>query len=318
MKYKKSEAKKYAKAHMRGVWGGSLTPFTPRFEPDEEAFKFNMRYCIDGLKLGGMYVNALQGESLYQTIAERKRIMKWAVDEAKGGMEILAYTSDPSLENAVDMTGYAEEIGADYVGIVNPKYYLSPHTDEGVYQYFKFISDRVGIGIFVLNQMEHGYLMSPELLMRIAELENVIGIKNIAGSADLLRTRALCGDRVVVSDSSEANWFVNLTMKGQEALIADPDPYCLQSPKRRLVTDYTNLAMSGDIAGAWELCKQVEPIRRAFNSVYIKAKNHAFLKYWTQCLGMKGNDGRVRIPHVELTDAEKRAIREAVATTGLV
>ena len=222
MKYTKSGAKQYAKQNMRGVWGGSLTPFTTQYDIDEEAFRFNMRYCIDHLQLGGMYVNALQGESLYQTIAERKRVFKWAVDESKGGMAILAYTSDPALENAVDMTRYAEEIGADYVGIVNPKFYLGPMTDEGVFQYFKYIADRVNIGIFVLNQMEHGYLMSPELLSRIADLENVVGIKNIGPAPDILKSRILCGDKVVVSDSSETNWFMNLSVSGQQAMIADP------------------------------------------------------------------------------------------------
>ena len=318
MKYRKSEAKKYAKANMRGVWGGSLTPFTPKYEIDEEGFRHNIRYCIDALQLGGMYVNALQGESLYQTIAERKRVFKLAVEESNGGMAILAYTSDPALENALDMTRYAEEIGADYVGIVNPKFYLVPMTDEGVFQYFKYIADRVNIGIFVLNQMEHGYLMSPELLSRIADIENVVGIKNIGSPPDILRSRILCGDKVVVSDSSESNWFMNLTVKGQEAMIADPDPYCLQSRKLRLVKEYTDLAMKGEITRAWEAYKRLEPIRRALNMVMVRTKSHAVYKYWTQCLGMAGGDGRVRVPHIELTEAEKRAIKAAVETTGLV
>jgi 4-hydroxy-tetrahydrodipicolinate synthase len=318
MKYTKSDAKKYAKQNMKGVWGGSLTPFTPKYAIDEEGFRFNIRYCIDGLQLGGMYVNALQGESLYQTIAERKRTFKLAVEEARGGMAILAYTSDPALENALDMTHYAEEIGADYVGIVNPKFYLVPMTDEGVFQYFKYIADRVNIGIFVLNQLEHGYLMSPELLSRIADLENVVGIKNIGPAPDILRSRILCGDKVVVSDSSESTWFKNFSVRGQEAMIADPDPSCLQSRKLRLVKDYTDLAAKGEIAKAWEAYKRLEPIRRALNMVMVRTKSHATYKYWTQCLGMKGGDGRVRLPHVELTDAEKRAIKTAVESTELV
>jgi len=318
MKYKKSEAKKYAKENMRGVWGGSLTPFTPKYAIDEEGFQYNIRYCSEVLELGGMYVNALQGESLYQTIAERKRIFKLAVEATKGGMAILAYTSDNALENCLDMTRYAEDIGADYAGIVNPKFYLVPMTDEGVFQYFKYIADRVNIGIFVLNQMEHGYLMSPELLGRLADLENVVGVKNIGSPADILKSRILCGDKVVVSDSSESNWFMNLTVRGQEAMIADPDPYCLQSRKLKLVKEYTDLAMKGEIAKAWEAYKRLEPVRRALNTVMVRTKSHATYKYWTQCLGMAGGDGRVRLPHVELTPAEKSAIQAAVETTGLV
>ena len=318
MNYGKSDAKQYAKRNMRGLWGGSLTPFTPDYRIDEDGFRFNIRYCIDDLELDGMYVNALQGESLYQTIAERKRLFKLAVEEAKGGMAILAYTSDPALENVVEMTRYAEEVGADYVGIVNPKFYLVPMTDDGVFQYFKHVADRVKIGIFVLNQMEHGYLMSPELLSRLADIENVVGVKNIAPAPDIMRTRMLCEDRIIVSESSEANWFMNLTVRGQEAMVADPDPYCLQSRNLKLVKEYTELATKGEIARAWEAYKRLEPIRRALNRVMVRTKSHATYKYWTQCLGMAGGDGRVRLPHVELTGAEKQAIKAAVETTGLL
>jgi 4-hydroxy-tetrahydrodipicolinate synthase len=318
MKYKKADAKAYAKQNMRGAWGGSLTPFTPDYKIDEDGFKFNMQWCEEVLGLGGMYVNALQGESLYQTIAERKRVIRLAVEANKGNMAILAYTSDPALENVVELSRYAEDVGADYVGIVNPKFYLVPHTDDGVFQYFKHVADRINIGICVLNQMEHGYLMSPQLLARLADIENVIGVKNISSPDAIMATRALCGDKVVVSESSEINWILNLTVRGQQAMIASPDPYLLQSKKLRLVKQYTDLAMKGEIAKAWEAYKKLEPIRMALNRVIPKAKKHSGYKYWTQCTGMVGGDGRVRLPHVELTEAEKRTIKEAIEATGLV
>ncbi len=318
MKYKKSEAKQYAKKNIRGVWGGSLTPLTPDYKIDEDGFRFNMRHCIDNLQMEGMYVNALQGESLYQTVAERKRIFKLAVEESKGDMTILTYTSDPCLENVVEMTRYSEEIGADYAGIINPMFYLVPMTDEGVFQYYKYVADRVNIGIILLNQMEHKYLMSPHLLSRIAEIENVVGVKNIAPAPEILETRILCGDKVVVSESSEANWLINFTVRGQEAMIADPSPYLLQSKKLKLIKEYTEYARKGEIAKAWEAYKRLEPIRRALRRVMVKTKSHAVYKYWTQCLGMVGGDGRVRLPHVGLTEAEKKAIKAAVESTGLI
>jgi 4-hydroxy-tetrahydrodipicolinate synthase len=318
MKYMKSEAKQYAKKNMRGVWGGSLTPFTQDYKIDEEGFSYNMRYCVEALQMEGMYVNALQGESLYQTIAERKRTFKLAVEASKGKMAILAYTSDPCLENVVEMTRYAEEIGADYAGIINPMFYLVPMNDEGVFQYYKYIADRVNIGIVPLNQMEHRYLISPHLLSRIAEIENIVGIKNIAPADHILETRILCGDKVVVSESSEMNWLINYTVRGQEAMIASPSPYLLQSKKLKLVNEYTEFARKGEIAKAWETYKKVEPIRRALQKAILKTKRHASYKYWTQCLGMVGGDGRVRLPLLELTDAEKKAIKAAVETTGLL
>lgn len=318
MKYRKADAKKYAKERMRGVWGASLTPYTVDFKIDEDGFRQNIRHCIDHVQIDGMFLNGIQGEAYLQTIAERKRIFKIAVEESKGNMAIMPYTSDPVLENVLEMTRYAEEIGADYVIMINPKFYFGAMTEEGIFQYYKYIADRVTIGISLFNQMEHGYLMSPKLISRIAEIENVVAIKDIASGPHLLDVRVLCGDKIVVSDVSEENWLINLTVKGQEALIASPVAFVLQSKKLMLIKEYTDLAMKGEIARAWEAYKRLEPMRRALRRVMVPGKRQASYKYWAQCLGMVGGDGRVRLPQLGLTESEKKAIKAAVETTGLI
>jgi len=318
MKYRKWEAKEYAKHNMKGVWGASLTPFTPNYNIDEEGFRHNIRHCIDTLQIEGMFLNGLMGEAFHQTIAERKRLFAIAVEESEGKMVIMPYTADPVLENVLDMTKYAEEIGADYVTIINPKFYFGAMTDEGVFQYYKYIADRVNIAIVLFNQMEHGYLMSPQLISRISDIDNVVAIKNIAPESHILQTRILCEGKIVVSDAIEENWLINLTAKGQEAMIATPAPFCLQSKKLRLIKEYTDLAIKGEIAKAWDAYKRLEPIRRSLEKVTVPGKLQATYKYWTQFLGMIGGDGRVRLPQAELTDAEKRAIKDSVESTGLV
>ncbi len=318
MKYQKSEAKQYAKQNVRGTWGASLTPYTRDYKIDEQGYKHNMRHCIDNLQISGMFVNGLMGEAFHQTIAERKRVFKIAVEEAKGDMIIMPYTSDPVLENVLEMTKYAEEIGADFAIIINPKFYFGAMTEEGVYQYYKYIADRVNIGIFLFNQMEHGYLMSPQLISRIAGIQNIVGVKDIAPGPDITQARILCGDKIVVSEAHEDNWLINLTTKGQEALVATPEPYIYQSKKLKLMNEYTALAVKGDIAKAWQAYKRLEPIRRALRSVMLPGKVQATYKYWSQSLGMVGGDGRVRMPQMELTEAEKRAIKTAVEGTDLV
>jgi 4-hydroxy-tetrahydrodipicolinate synthase len=318
MKYRKSEAKEYAKKNMKGIWVASLTPFTPEYKIDQDGFRHNIRHCIDHLQIDGMFVNGLMGEGFHQTMAERKQVFKLAVEESKGKMAIMPYTSDPVLENVLDMTYYAEEIGADYVIIINPKFYFGALNDEGVFQYFKYVADRVNIGIALFNQMEHGYLMSPQLINRIADIENVVAVKDIASGPDILLARILVGDKILVSDSAEDNWFSNLTFRGQQAMIASPEPFCLQSKKLKLVRQYTDLALKGEMAEAWEACKRLEPARRALRKVTFPGKVQASYKYWTQFLGMAGGDGRVRIPQMELTGAEKQAIKAAVESTELV
>jgi len=233
-------------------------------------------------------------------------------------MFIMPYTSDPVLENTLEMTTYAEEIGADFAVIINPKFYFGSMTNEGVFQYYKYIADRVNIGIVLFNQMEHGYLISPQLISRIAEIENIVAVKHTGPPEDVLQTRILCGDKVVVSTPHESNWLLDLTVKGQQFSIGSPWPFVLQSKRLKLIKEYTTLAMKGEVAKAWEACRRLEPIRRALRNVTVPGKIHATYKYWTQSLGMAGGDGRVRLPHTELTEAEKRAIKAAVESTELV
>lgn len=318
MQYRKMEAKEYAKKNVKGLWGATLTPFKPDFQVDEDGFRHNIRHLIDILQMDGMFINGLMGEGFHQTVPERKRLFAIAVEESKGKMAIMPYTSDPVLETALDMSKYAEGIGADYIIMINPKFYFGALSDDGVFQYYKYIADRVNIGIFIFNQMEHGYLISPELISRIADIPNIVGIKNIAPQAHVQQTRILCGDKIIISDGVEENWLINMTTKGQEAMIASPDPFCLQSKKLKLVREYTDLAMKGEIKKAWEAYKKVEPIRRALKRVLVNGKVQATYKYWTQILGMAGGDGRVRLPQMELTEGEKQAIRNAIETTGLI
>ncbi len=317
MKYRKSEAKEWAREHWKGVWVASYTPYTADYKIDEQGVRHNLRYLIDGLGIQGMFVNGLHGEAFHHTIAERKQIFQIAVDEAKGKMITMPYTSDPVLENVLDMTRFAEEIGADLAIIINPKFYFGAMTDEGVYQYYKYIADRVNIGIALFNQMEHGYLIDPKCISRIAEIENIVGIKNIASLSENRQVRIFCGDKILVA-SNEEEWLLNYINHDSEAMIPSPAPYVLQSKKLKLVKEYTTLAVKGEKAKAWETYKRLEPIRRALMKVTVPGKAQATNKYWTQSLGMIGGDGRVRLPQMELTEAEKRAIRSAVESTELV
>ncbi len=85
----------------------------------------------------------------------------------------------------------------------------------------------------------------------------------------------MCGDKIVVSDVKEENWFINLTVNGQEALIAPVQPYRLQSKKLKLINEYTRLAMKGEIAKAFEAYKKLEPMRRALLSMMVPGKTQA-------------------------------------------
>jgi 4-hydroxy-tetrahydrodipicolinate synthase len=318
MKYNKNEAKEYAWAHMNGVWGATYTPFTPNYEIDEEGYRHNLRYCIHDLEIDGMFVNGLMGESFSQSLEERQRVFEISVEEASGSMATMLYTSAPSLLDTLRLTLYAQNLGADFVIIINPKFYFGAMSEEGVFRYYQYLADRVDIGIALFNQIEHGYLMSPALIARIAKIDNVVAIKNIASGQHLRDTRILCGTQIIVSEAREDTWLSNLTVSGQQAFIATPDPYCLQSKKLKLLLQYTRNASAGKIEEAWQNSRRLESIRAALQSVTFPGKIQASYKYWTQFLGMEGGDGRVRLPQIELNADEKARIEDVVNKTELL
>lgn len=88
MKYRKNEAKEYAREKMHGIWGATYTPFTPSYDIDEDGFRHNLRYCIHDLEIDGMFINGLMGESFSQSLEERQRLFEIGIEEASGRMAI--------------------------------------------------------------------------------------------------------------------------------------------------------------------------------------------------------------------------------------
>jgi 4-hydroxy-tetrahydrodipicolinate synthase len=105
---------------------------------------------------------------------------------------------------------------------------------------------------------------------------------------------------------------------GQEAYISSAMPFLYQSRKSKLLNEYTELAEKGEYAKAVEVSKKLEPLRTALVRVTPPGKRYATHKFWCQQLGMAGGDGRVSLPYMGLTGAEKEAIQEAVRNSGLI
>jgi 4-hydroxy-tetrahydrodipicolinate synthase len=319
MKYRKSEAKEYARKHITGLWGASFTTYTPNYTIDEDAWRFNVRHYIDNLQLEGLFVCGTMAEYWYLGVAERKRILQLAVEEAKGKMLIMPYTYDLVVDNEIEMIRYAEENGADLVVTSQPAFPVGDvPNDEGVFQRFKYISDRTNIGIAIFNAPYQGYFMSPQLASRIADLPNIIAIKNMGDFGALRRMRIACGEKVVVCDPLETQWWTNMTIYGQQALFATYFLHLYQSKHLKLVQEYTDLYRKGEVSKALQACKRLEAVRRACDSVMFHGKMRSAHKYWAQCVGMAGGDGRVRLPQAEVSEQEKRAIRTAAESTELV
>ncbi|MGE3247043.1 MAG: dihydrodipicolinate synthase family protein [Beijerinckiaceae bacterium] len=315
MKYSRHDAKAYAREHMRGIWAAALQPFHADFSINEAGFQANLRHWVDDLGVDGVFVAGKQGEFFSMSLAERKRAFELAQAAIGGKAQTIMSCSDQNMDVVLDLARHAQNIGADYIVVHAPVLHFFKAQDETLYEYYKYISEQVDIGIALWSHPDSGYLMSPELCARIAELPNIVAIKYSVPRAMYKKLTEIAGDRIIVSTASEKEWFDNIVELNWQLYLCSSPPYLLQSKYDRRMREYTDLAFAGKIAEARKVRDSLDPVRHAIDSTCPKEKPQAHSKYWQELLGQVG--GPVRRPMLQLTEAEREATRAAFETCGL-
>src|ERR1051325_10125373 len=315
MIYSKSEAKEYARARLKGIWAAALVPFRDDLSINENGFRQNLRHWVDELGIDGIFIAGKQSEFFSMSIAERKRSMEIVVDEIGKTSGVIASCSDQNMDVVIDLAKHAQAVGAPYIVVHAPVLHFLGKQDETLYQYYKTISEQVDIGIAMWSHPDSGYLMSPELCARIAELPNIVAIKYSVPREMYARLTRLAGDKLIVSTASEEEWFDNIVELGWRLYLCSSPPYLFQTKADRRMREYTDLAFKGEVAQAKAIRDSLNPVREAFRRTRPAEKPPSHSKYWQELMGQVG--GRVRPPMLELTEAEKEAIRRAFETCGL-
>ncbi len=323
MKYKKNDAKAYAKQHLKGIWAANLTPFDEALNFDEKAYRTNLLHWLNDLHLGGIFIAGKQAEFFSMSIAERKKMMEISVEVAKdlgdrkgvGHAGIITSCSDTNLDVVLDLARYSEHIGADYVIVHSPVLHFGANTDETIYEYYRYLSEQLEIGIAMWNHPDCGYVMSPELCAKIAKLPNIVAIKYSTERDLYKKLTELSGSDIQISNPDEDDWLRNIEELHWSLYLCSTPPFLLQSRVDQRMNEYTQLAFKGDFAAAKKVNASLDPVRQAFKASKPKGKPQAHAKYWQELLGQYG--GKVRRPLLQLTQAEKEVIQSAFKQSGL-
>lgn len=315
MIYAKREAKEYARTNFRGIWAAALMPFNEDLSIDEKGFRRNLRHWVGELGVDGIFIAGKQSEFFSMSIPERKRSMEIVVDEIGKKAGVIASCSDQNMDVVIELAKHAQSIGAPYIVVHAPVLHFLHSRDETLYQYYKTISEKVDIGIAMWSHEDSGYLMSPELCARIAELPNIVAIKYSVPREMYTRLTRMVGDKIHVSTASEEEWFDNIVELGWKLYLCSSPPYLFQTAIDKRMREYTDLAFAGEVAKAKVIRDSLNPVRQAFKRTRPGEKPPAHSKYWQELMGQVG--GRVRPPMLELTEAEKEATRVAFETCGL-
>ena len=315
MNYTKQQAKEYARENMRGIWAAALNPFHEDGSFNEAGLRSNIRHWIDDLHIKGLFVAGKQGEFWSMSLQERKDNMTIAANECAGKAGTIMSISDQNVDTVLELGRHAQGCGADYVVVHAPMLSFCHDRDEVLYNYYKYICDRMDIGIAMWSHPDSGYLMEPETAARIAELPNIVAIKYSVPREMYLKLTHMIGDTIQVSTSLEDDWLDNIEELGWQLYLCSSPPYQLQTKNDLRMHEYTELAFAGKFAKARKLRDSLDPVRQAMKSTKPAGKPTAHGKYWQDLLGQTG--GHVRHPMLELTDAEKAATRAAFETCGL-
>ena len=315
MHYARADAKDCARANMKGIWAAALLPFTDDLRIDEDGFRQNIRHWTEDLGIAGIFVSGKQGEFFSMSLDERKRSLEIAVEATGARAQTIMSCSDQNFDVVLDLARHAERAGADYIVVHAPTLHFVHEHDETVYRYYETVSQSVDIGIALWSHPDSGYLMSPQLCDRLADLDNVVAIKYSVPRPMYAELTALASDRIQVSTASEDEWLDNILELDWKLYLCSSPPYLLQTAADRRMHDYTRAAFAGDVPAARRLSESLNPVRDALKRTRPAEKPHAHQKYWQHLLGQVG--GRVRPPLLELTDTEKAATREAFEQCGL-
>lgn len=315
MNYDRHNAKAHAFAHMKGIWAAALMPFRDDLSIDEDGFAANMNHWIEDLGIDGFFIAGKQGEFFAMSVEERKRAFDLAVKAADGRAQTIMSCSDQNMDVVIDLARHAQSCGADYIVVHAPVLHFYKEQDATLIHYYETIASKVDIGIALWSHPDSGYLMSPDLCNRLADIETVVAIKYSVPRPMYSKLSRLAGDRMIVSTASEEEWLENILELNWQLYLCSSPPYLLQTAADKRMRAYTDAAFAGRADEARAIRDSLDPVRHALKSTRPPEKPHAHQKYWQELLGQTG--GRVRPPCLDLTEDEKTKTRLAFETCGL-
>ncbi|PRB83856.1 4-hydroxy-tetrahydrodipicolinate synthase [Pseudomonas sp. MYb185] len=267
----------------------------------DRLIEFHLEQGTDGIVAVGT-----SGESATLDMDEHKEVIRRVVDRVAGRIPVIAGTGANSTSEAVELTEAARSVGADACLLVTP-YYNKP-TQEGLYQHFKFIAEAVAIPQILYNVPGRTACdMLPDTVVRLADIDNIIGIKEATG--DLQRARELI-DRVAgrmaiySGDDPTAVELILMGGQGNISVTANVAPKAMH--------DLCVAALNGDADTARRLNEMLMPLHK---KLFIES-NPIPVKWALHEMGLI--DDGLRLPLTSLSEGCRPVVREALQQCGLL
>jgi len=253
----------------------------------------------------GIVAVGTTGESATLSVEEHCQVIGHTIDKVAGAVPVIAGTGANATAEAVELTTEAERLGADACLLVTP-YYNKP-TQEGLYRHYRHVAEAVAIPQILYNVPGRtGVDMLPSTVARLAEIDNITGIKEATG--DLQRGREVldcCAGKMAVysGDDATATELMLMGADGTISVTANVAPV--------QIAEVSRLAMAGDT----EQARALDARLAALNEALFLESNPIPVKWALADMGRI--EAGIRLPLTELAGEYHEAVRSALQQAGV-
>jgi len=281
-----------------------VTPFRADLSLDEATLRKLVRRQIEhGIDF--LVPCGTTGESPTLTREEHLRVVEITVDEAKGKTPVLAGAGGYNTHEVIELARECEELGAHGILSVTP-YYNKP-TQEGLYQHYKAIASAVPLPIILYSiQGRTGINIDPATVVRLAEIENIVGVKEASGNIQQMAEivhRVPAHFKVLSGDDTITIPLIALGGRGVISVVSNEIPH--------VMTQLARLANEGDYTGARALQKHWFPLMQ----VNFVEANPGPVKWAMHRLGLL--EPVFRLPMVPPSEESRKKIEKVLEQVGL-
>lgn len=288
----------------RGSGVAIVTPF------NETGIDFNkLRELIEWHienKTDAIIVCGTTGEASTMSTNEKKETIKFVIDVVNKRIPVIAGTGTNDTQASIEMSKYAEEVGADGLLVINP--YYNKTSSKGLIAHFKAIANSVKTPIVVYNVPSRtGMNIPPSALAELCELDNIVAVKEASGDmSQIIKIKSLCKDKLDIYSGNDDQIVPIMAMGGIGVISV------LANLIPKDVHNICEYYLNGNVKDALDLQLKTLPLA---NALFVET-NPIPVKTALNLMGMEA--GSLRLPLVDMEEKNLKTLQYELKAYNLI
>ncbi len=274
------------------------TPFDEsgiNFEEFKKLVEFQIIQGTDAIIVCGT-----TGESATMSTNEKEDLIKFTVDIVDKRVPVIAGTGSNNTANSIELSKYAESVGADGLLLVTP--YYNKTTQQGLIAHYSAIADTVNLPIILYNVPSRtGINILPETYAKLSKINNIVAVKEASGDiSQVAKIAQLCGDNLNIYSGNDDQVIPILSLGGLGVISVLSNIY----PKfvHNMVINYLNGKHNAALSAQLNSLELINTLFSEVNPIPVK-----------EALNILGfNFGNPRLPLVEMSETAKVKLKQAI------